>query len=194
MPVYGRKNLTWYDRSSPKELFNKYTLWFDKKCQSSKIYFVGKNKKKCLFERLILNYTSTTGSLVELKKLLNSFTEEMVKEKVLKLDMSDRLATPEEHMTLLQERLVENEVWVRQNGKVGGKWFKPLSEMSEFILLDYSEVKNNRADYPVDHIQPKDEDDEAHELNNMEITTESYNNWKRNRIPNYSKLSLDEII
>ena len=188
------ENLTWYDRGSAKELFNKYTLWFDKKCQSNKIYRVGKNKTRMLFERLILNYTATTGSLVEMKKLLNSFTEEMVKEKVLKLDMSDRLATPEEHISLLQERLVGDEVWIRQNGKVGGKWFAPQSEMPEFTKLDYSEVKNNRTDYPVDHIQPKDEDDEAHEIDNMEITTESYNNWKRNRIPNYSKFSLDEIV
>ena len=186
------ENLTWYDKNSPKELFNKYDLWWDKKCQSSEVYLVGKGKRKMFFEQLILNFTATTGSLVELKKLVNKFVEEMVKEKVLKPDMSDSLATPEEHMKLLQERLVGDKVWVRQNGKVGGKWFKPQSQMPEFILLDYSEVKNNRTDYPVDHIQPKDEDGE-HELNNMEITTESYNNWKRKKLPNYSKLNLDEI-
>ena len=41
--------------------------------------------------------------------------------------MSESLATPEEHMKLLQERLVGDKVWVRQNGKVGCSSFKPVS-------------------------------------------------------------------
>ena len=82
---------------------------------------------------------------------------------------------------------------VRQNGQVNGEWFAPIDEMPEFILVDYSEVKNQREKFPVDHIIPKDEGGET-KCDNMEITISEYNNWKRKRFPNYSKVSLDEII
>jgi len=197
--------VTWKDKkTSPKLLISEFDSWRDNLIVLSKSDDPQDREKAMIkpvtsklhsplqFHILILRFTYPKEFLT-LKHLLEKFVEDMLKKGILKMGESDDLATKEQHRKLLIERKVGNKVLVRQNGQVNGEWFAPIDEMPEFILVDYSEVKNQREKFPVDHIIPKDEGGET-KCDNMEITISEYNNWKRKRFPNYSKVSLDEII
>ena len=66
-----------------------------------------------------------------------------------------------------------------------------FENLPEFKKVKYLEVKDAEK-YPTDHIYPKDEGGKNNKYN-MEITTFKFNNKKRKKIPNYSKLALFEI-
>tara|TARA_A100001201_G_C4081423_1_gene199070 strand:- start:52 stop:1656 length:1605 start_codon:yes stop_codon:yes gene_type:complete len=71
---------------------------------------------------------------------------------------------------------------VRVNGKFDGKWFDENlkdknGDMIEYDYRPYTEVVNNRRGYQSDHIKPWIKGGKTI-IENGEITTSSYNNWK----------------
>ena len=125
-----------------------------------------------------------------LRGLLDTFVTKMLKMKVLKVDRSEDLATPEQRRKLLVERKKGVKVWVRQNGSVEGEMFD--DNLTEFRLVSLTKL-DDKVSYPTDHIIPKDVDF-IDELSNMEITTQAYNSWKRKRIPDYKKITIPNTI
>ena len=125
------------------------------------------------------------------KSLIESFMEDMVSKQILKIDRSEDLATPEQRRKLLVERKQSggNKIWVRQNGKVESKMFD--ENLPEFVLVSLNKLAD-KLSFPTDHINPKDLGG-INEVENMEITTQEYNSWKRKRKPDYKKLTLGDI-
>ena len=179
--------LTWFGRTSPKQFITRFEAWWLVMMEDEDTMYKP-STTKITFRTMVGGFKRETHIKV-IRGLLNTFITTMLKTGVLKIDRSEDLATPEQRKKLLVERKEGTEVWVRQNGSVEGELFD--ENLVEFIQIPLSEL-SYKAKYPTDHIIPKDVDF-SDELSNLEITTQSYNNWKRKRMPDYKKLSLDEI-
>jgi hypothetical protein len=174
-------------KTSQKTFVTDYTSWWDNRAADiDKMYYWGLTKGN--WQSLIRGFNNSVR-LAKLKKEIFTLVEKCIDKGYFKLDVKDNLATPEQRNQLIVERKDGDFVWVRQNGIVKGEML--FENLPEFKKVKYLEVKDAEK-YPTDHIHPKDEGGK-NELNNMEITTFKFNNKKRKKIPNYTKLTLFEI-
>jgi len=181
--------LTWVNsRKSPKTFQEEWNSYYFDLIQDQDTTYKPAND--------IITFSTMVGGFLrdthikEIRIVLNKFIDKMIKMGVLKVDRSEDLATTKQRNQVIKERKEGKFVWIRQNGLVEGVMFD--ENLPEFVKIPFDDIKD-KVSYPTDHIQPKDVDGE-HEVENMEITTQAYNSWKRKRIPNYEKLTLNEII
>jgi len=187
--IYQDKNYTWFDRNSSKSFLNEFNSWWLKMLDDDKTEYKPCNKK--VYFGTMIGGLKNEKILKVVKSLIESFMEDMVSKQILKIDRSEDLATPEQRRKLLVERKQSggNKIWVRQNGKVESKMFD--ENLPEFVLVSLNKLAD-KLSFPTDHINPKDLGG-INEVENMEITTQEYNSWKRKRKPDYKKLTLGDI-
>ena len=182
------EGLIWNNKNiSLKAFVTAYASWWDgREADIDFDYYWGSTKGN--WKALIRGFNHSLR-LTVLKEEILTLVEECIDKGYFKLDVKDDLATPEQRNQLIVERKDGDYVWVRQNGIVEGKML--FENLPEFKKVKYLEVKDAEK-YPTDHIYPKDEGGKNNKYN-MEITTFKFNNKKRKKIPNYSKLALFEI-
>tara|TARA_R110002167_G_scaffold117766_1_gene293930 strand:- start:26 stop:1531 length:1506 start_codon:yes stop_codon:yes gene_type:complete len=180
--------LTWFGRTSPKKFIEEFAAWWLVNIEDEETDY-RPSGKPVKFGTMVGGFQRKTHIKV-LRGLLDTFVTKMLKMKVLKVDRSEDLATPEQRRKLLVERKKGVKVWVRQNGSVEGEMFD--DNLTEFRLVSLTKL-DDKVSYPTDHIIPKDVDF-IDELSNMEITTQAYNSWKRKRIPDYKKITIPNTI
>ena len=187
--IYQDKNYTWFGRNSSKLFLNEFNTWWLKMLDDDKTEYKPCNKK--VYFGTMIGGLKNEKILKVVKSLIETFMEDMVAKQILKVDRSEDLATPEQRRKLLVERKQSggNKIWVRQNGKVEGVMFD--ENLPEFVLVSLNKLAD-KLSFPTDHINPKDLGG-INEVENMEITTQEYNSWKRKREPNYDKLMINEI-
>lgn len=185
--VVQDETLTWFDRKSIKKFIEEFDAWWTKKMADDTTMYkpAGKN---ITWTTMVGGFRRETHIKV-LKSELKKFINEMTQKQVLKIDRSEDLATPEQRTAIEARDLDGTYVLVRQNGSIEGEMFN--GNLSEFIKVPLSEVQSDKNLYPSDHILPKDDGGE-HEVDNLEITTQAYNSWKRKRLPDYKLLSKEE--
>lgn len=181
------ETLKWFGRKSPKEFVDEFDAWWLKRMADDNTMYqpAGKN---ITWNTMVGGFRRDTHIKV-LKFELRKFINEMTQKQVLKIDRSEDLATPEQRTKIESRDLDGTYVLVRQNGSIEGEMFD--ENLPEFIRVPLSEVQSDKNLYPSDHILPKDDGGE-HEVENLEITTQAYNSWKRKRLPDYKLLSKEE--
>jgi len=178
-----------FNKKSFKKFVINYNTWWDTHYVDSHTQHIYNGKTKNTFKELLGGLAKGKKQSCLMDNYFNDYINSLVLNDIYQPNVSEDLATKEQRIKLIDERRNDDFVWVRQNGMVDGQMV--FGDLDEFVKVSYLEVLNTDK-YQVDHIYPKTLSG-ATELSNMEITTKKYNGLKSDGIPNYNKLSLQQI-